>query len=139
MKSVKQLDFFKNIREVREFEFGIFYYFNEFVISEIKEGVVFSWNMAEKAIRATHEIYGNEAPFVYISNRINNYYIMPIDWMKFHRNREKLNFYSVVGNTNESLTSIVLERFFFRKPIPKFSDLEQAIEWSLAKINAQKG
>ncbi|MFS4466343.1 hypothetical protein [Maribacter sp. 2210JD10-5] len=138
MKRVKELGFFKNIREVREFEFGVFYFFDDLVISEMNEGVIFSWKMAEKAMHAAHQINGNKAPVVYISNRINNYYIMPLDWIKFYRNRAKLNFYSVVGSTQGSMSSLILERFFFRKSIPKFTDLEEAITWSLEKLASQK-
>ena len=48
MRSVREIDFFKNIREIREYEFGVFYFFDGLVISEIKEDVVFNWNMAQK-------------------------------------------------------------------------------------------
>jgi len=119
MKSVKQTDFFKNIRQVREFEFGTFYFFDGLVISEMKEGVIFRWKMADRAIKAAHEVLGQEKPIVYISNRINSYF-----------------FYSVVGSTRGSFASLILERLFFRSSIRKFSDLEEAINWSVEKIDA---
>lgn len=138
MKSVKNIPFFKNIRQVREFEFGIFYYFDGLVISEMKEGVLFRWNMAEKAIQAAHEALGNEVPITYISNRINGYFVVPTDWIKFYRNRHQLLFYSVVGSTTGNFASVFLERMFFRKSIRKFIDLEEAIDWSVQKIAAEK-
>ena len=85
MKRVKDLPYFKKIREVREFEFGVFYYFDGLVISEIKEGVVFDWNMAKRAVAAAKEIFGEETPIAYISNRINSYTVVPTEWLKFKR------------------------------------------------------
>lgn len=138
MKRVRELPFFKNIREVREFDFGIFYYFDGLVISEIKEGVIFDWNMAEKAVIAAQEIFGENAPIAYISNRINSYTVSPTDWIKFYNNRNRLSFYSVVGSTQGSFTSLVLERMFFQNSIHQFTDLQQAIDFSLAKIEENR-
>ena len=138
MKSVKNIDFFKNIRQVREFEFGIFYFFDGLVISEMKDGVIFNWNMAQKAIKAAHEVLGEEAQIAYISNRINSYYIVPSDWVKFFKNRHQLKFYSVVGYTKGNRVSLFLERLFFRNSIRKFTDLEEAIQWSVDKMASEK-
>lgn len=137
MRSVKQLDFFKNIKQVREFEFGTFYFFEGLVISEMKEGVIFRWKMAERAIKAAQEVLGEDEPIAYISNRMNNYFVVPSDWIKFYKNRHQLNFYSVVGSTRGNFASIVLERMFFKNSIRKFTDLEEAITWSVAKIRTE--
>ncbi len=139
MKHVRKIDFFKNIREVWEFEFGTFYYFNNLVISEINEGVVFDWNMAEKAVKIAHQVIGKDKPIAYISNRINSYYVVPTDWIKFYKNRHQLHSYSVVGNTQGSFASLVLERMVFKNSIRQFTDLEKAIEWSLNGLRKEEG
>ncbi len=139
MKHVRDLDFFRNIREVWEFEFGTFYYFNELVISEINEGTVFNWNMAEKAVKVAHEVLGKDKPIAYISNRIHSYYVVPTDWIKFYKNRHQLHSYSVVGNTQGSFASLVLERMVFKNSIRQFTDLEEAIEWSLTNLGKDEG
>ncbi|PIB38017.1 hypothetical protein [Maribacter sp. 4G9] len=138
MKRVKDIPYFKKIREVREFEFGVFYYFDGLVISEMKEGVVFDWNMAKRAIAAAKEIFGNEKPIAYISNRINSYTVVPTEWLKFYNNRHKLSYYSVVGSTQGSFASIVLEKMFFKESLRQFNDLEAAIAWSLERIKEDK-
>lgn len=138
MKKVQDTDFFKNIREIREYEFGKFYFFDGLVVSEINEGVTLGYEMAEKAIRAAEEIFGVDMPIAYISNRINNYFVVPTDWAKFYTNRNQLSFYSVVGQTKGSFASLVLERMFFKNSIKQFTDLEQAIAWSLKKIEKRK-
>ncbi len=138
MKRVRDIAFFKNIKEIREYQFGTFYFFDGLVISEINEGVTFGWEMGIKAIEGAREVFGENLPIAYISNRINKYYVVPADWAKFYSNRNQLSFYSVVGNTRGSFASLVLERVFFRNSIRQFSDLEQAIEWSLQKIDSKQ-
>lgn len=134
MKRVKDIPFFKNIREIREYQFGKFYFFDGLVISEINQGVTFGWNMAQKAIGAAKEIFGEDMPIAYISNRVNSYHVVPTDWSKFYKNRHQLVFYSVVGSTRGSFASLVMERMFFKNSIKQFSDLEKAIEWSLKQV-----
>ncbi len=136
MKRVKDLDFFKNIRQIREFEFGVFYYFDGLIISEIKEGVVFHWKFAQKAVFAAKEFFGDHARLVYISNRVNNYSVVPKDWVKFYKNRHQLTHYAVVGHTESSFTSLLVERMFFKNSIIEFDDLEDAIAWALTKLKA---
>jgi len=138
MKRVKDIAFFKNIKEIREYQFGTFYFFKGLVISEINEGQTFGWEMAKKAIDATREVFGEDMPIAYISNRINAYHVVPTDWAKFYSNRNQLSFYSVVGNTKGSFASLVMERMFFKNSIKQFTDLEKAIEWSMERIKAHK-
>ncbi|WP_343486975.1 hypothetical protein [Allomuricauda sp. d1] len=137
MKRVKDLDLFKYIREIREFEFGVFHYFDGLVIGEIKEGVLVTWKMGEKVVNAAVEIYGEDMPIAYISNRIHDYAIVASDWIKFYKNRHQLDFYSVVGNTKGSFASIMMERMFFKNSIRQFTDLDEAVQWSLKKIKAR--
>ncbi|MEM9077824.1 MAG: hypothetical protein AAGC43_12325 [Bacteroidota bacterium] len=137
MKRVREIEFFKNIREIREYEFGVFYFFNNLVISEINEGVLFNWEMATKAVDAAYEVIGRDNTIAYISNRVNHYSVVAADWRKFYFNRHQLDLYSVVGNTHGNFASLVLERMFFRNNIRQFLDLEEAIEWSLSKIEEQ--
>ncbi|TXN37546.1 hypothetical protein FVB32_04455 [Flagellimonas hymeniacidonis] len=138
MKRVREIEFFKNIREIRECEFGVFYFFDGLVISEINEGVIFNWTMAKKVIDIAYEILGRERRIAYISNRVNQYSVVPADWIKFYTNRHELEFYSVVAYNKMGLSSIILEKMFFRNSIRQFSDLETAVKWSLSKIEAEK-
>ena len=138
MKRVKEIPFFKHIREIREYQFGIFYFFEGLVIGELNQGITMNWEMGQKAIDAAKEIFGDNMPIAYISNRINEYYVVPADWAKFFKNRHQLNFYCVVGNTKGSFASLVMERMFFKNSIKQFTDLEKAIEWSLERIKAHQ-
>ncbi|MGD1946946.1 MAG: hypothetical protein ACFB0A_11960 [Croceivirga sp.] len=134
MKRVKEIPFFKHIREIREYQFGTFYFFQGLVIGELNEGNTFGWEKGKTAIAAAKEIFGDDLPIAYISNRINDYYVVPTDWGKFFKNRHQLNFYCVVGETKGSFASLVMERMFFKNSIKQFTDLEKAIDWSLLRI-----
>jgi hypothetical protein len=138
MKRVKDIAFFKHIREIRVYQFGTFYFFEGLVIGELNQGITMNWEMGKRAIDAAKEIFGEDMPIAYISNRINEYYVVPGDWAKFFKNRHQLNFYCVVGNTKGSFASLVMERMFFKNSIKQFTDLEKAIEWSLERIKAHK-
>lgn len=138
MQSVKEIEFFRNIREIRECEFGVFYFFDGLVISEIKEGVVFNWSMAEKIISVAYEIIGRDEPIAYISNRINDYSVVPADWLKFYIHRHRLEFYSVVSYSQSGFASLIMEKLFFRNSIQQFSKLEDAIQWSMEKVDSKK-
>ncbi len=139
MKRVKELPFYKNIKEIREYQFGKFYFFENLVIGELNEGVTFGWEMGKRVIDAAKEVFGDDMPIAYISNRINNYYVVPTDWAKFYKHRHQLDFYCVVGNTKGSFASLVMERMFFKNSIKQFSDLQKAITWSLNRIASKKG
>ena len=138
MKRVKDIPFFKQIREIREYRFGTFYFFEGLVIGELNEGITFGWEMGKKAIDAAKEVFGEDLPIAYISNRINDYYVVPADWAKFFKNRHQLDFYCVVGETKGSFASLVMERMFFKNSIKQFTDLERAIEWSLQRIEKRQ-
>lgn len=134
MQRVRDLDFFRNIKEIREYEFGTFYFFDGLVISEMNEGTTFDWTAAERVIASVYEVLGTGKPVAYISNRINDYSVVPTDWLKFYKNRHKLKYYSVVAYSKGGLTSLVLEKMFFRHKIRQFPDLKSAIAWSIAQV-----
>ncbi len=138
MKRVKDTPFFKHIREIREYQYGTFYFFDGLVIGELNQGITFNWEMGKRAIDAAKEIFGEDLPIAYISNRINDYYVVPTDWSKFFKNRHQLDFYCVVGDTKGSFASLVMERMFFKNSIKQFSDLEKAIAWSLKRIKQRE-
>ncbi|MEM8509132.1 MAG: hypothetical protein AAF717_14970 [Bacteroidota bacterium] len=139
MKRVKDTPFFKNIKEIREYQFGKFYFFDSLVIGELNEGITFGWEMGKRVIDAAKEVFGDDMPIAYISNRINDYYVVPTDWAKFYKNRHQLDVYCVVGDTKGSFASLVMERMFFKNSIKQFSDLQKAITWSLKRIAKKKG
>ncbi|MDO1513012.1 hypothetical protein Q2T41_10130 [Maribacter confluentis] len=131
MKRVKEHNIYNSIREIREFDFGVFYFFTGgIIISEMNEGVLFKWKDALKIVHAAEEIYGLEIPIIYVANRINSYYVVPSNWVMFYRNRTKMAHYGVVGQTRGSFASILLEKLFFKNSLVQFKNLDHATTWA---------
>ncbi len=54
---------------------GMFYFFDDFIISEMNEGVHFNWEAAQDIIELALNHYGSDSKISYISNRVNSYSI----------------------------------------------------------------
>lgn len=108
---------------------GTFYIADTFVIGEIHEGVHFNWDVAERIIEEVYKHFGSrDINISYISNRINNYSISPVDWYKFFVNKHKLKSISIISYSPSSLAFFFLEKFFIKTTLHSFSSLEQAID-----------
>lgn len=112
---------------------GNFYFLEGIVISEINEGITYTWEEAEKVIETVHDFYGPEISVCYISNRINNYSVKPSDWLKFYRNNNTLNGYAVVTKSEKSWFNALMEKVFSKAEVQRFEDLYEAIEWAKIK------
>ena len=131
MKKVRDLELINQIREIREFEFGVFYFFKGgIVISEMHEGVLFRWDNAKKAVYAAQEIYDDHIPLIYIANRINRYHVAPFDWFKFYKNRFDMQHIAAVGPLKGHALSMFLKKLIFPKRIKRFVDLDKAVAWA---------
>lgn len=112
---------------------GNFYFLEGIVISEINEGITYTWEEAEKVIKTVHAFYGPKISVCYISNRINNYSVKPSDWLKFYRNNNTLNGYAVVTKSEKSWFNALMEKVFSKAEVERFEDLYEAIEWARIK------
>ncbi|MDO6470978.1 hypothetical protein [Maribacter sp. 1_MG-2023] len=132
MKRVRELELINQIREIREFEFGVFYFFKGgIVISEMNEGAKFKWENAKKAVYAAQEIYEKGIPLIYIANRVNKYRVSPFEWFKFHKNRFDMQYIASVGALKNNILSSILKQLIFPKRIQTFTDLDEAVNWAL--------
>ncbi len=108
---------------------GIFYFLDGIVISEINEGITYTWEEAKNAIDAAIEFYGDDYNLCYISNRVNKYSVKPSDWLKFYRNNFRLNGYAVVTKSENSWFNALMEKLFSKVDIKRFDSLYDAINW----------
>lgn len=121
------------IKDVYVSDYGNFYFLEGIVISEIEEGVTFTWDEAVKAIEAVKAFYGPNFNVCYISNRVNNYSVKPSDWLKFYRKNNKLVGYAVVTKSENSWFNALMEKLFSKIEIERFEDLYEAIKWAKQK------
>ncbi|WP_299211205.1 hypothetical protein [uncultured Dokdonia sp.] len=108
---------------------GVFYFFEDFIISEINEGVHFNWEAAQDVIELALNHYGRESKISYISNRIYSYSIEPQDWLKFFKSRHTLRAFAVVTYSRSGLINVMMEKLFFKSKIKTFKDLYDATDW----------
>ena len=119
----------EKIQDIFLSEYGTFYFLEGVIIGEINEGVIYNWDAALEVIDAAKQHYGEHISVCYISNRINEYSVNPVDWLKFF-NANLLNGYAVVSYTKINFANALLEKFFCKTKMQRFANLYTAINWS---------
>ena len=110
--------------------FGNFYIFDDYVISEINEGIHFNWALAEIVIEQIYDSFGSRnVKLSFISNRINSYSLHPQDWMCFYKQGYQLQAYAIVAYNKIGLMNVILEKLFSQTRIRKFHHLDDAVNW----------
>ena len=117
--------------------FGNFYFFEKFVVSELNEGVHFSWNKVKTLSELMLTHYGRECDLIYISNRVNSYSIEPQSWLKFDKKYNLFNASGIVAYNEKGGLSVVLERLFSKERIKVFTSLKGAIDWALKQPSSK--
>lgn len=119
-----------HVLQEHRFSFGVFYFFDDFIISEIAEGVLFDWDKAFEVISLGTDFYGTETNHLnYISNRINDYSIKPQDWLKFLGMGKRFNIFAAVTYRSKSIPNLIIERFFYKDTIISFDSLLEAVNF----------
>ena len=111
--------------------FGKFYFFENFVISELYEGVHFDWKKVKILSDLMMNHYGGANNLIYLSNRVNSYSIEPQSWLKFDKKYHLFNASGIIAYDNRGGLSVVLERLFSKEKIKRFRRLKDAIEWAI--------
>ncbi|AXT53331.1 hypothetical protein D1818_21800 [Aquimarina sp. BL5] len=109
---------------------GSFYYCDNFMVSEINEGVIVSLEMVLKVTnKYTKKYYPNNTPFVYIANRINSYSIQPTIHFETKKILPNVKGYGVITYNSINNKIATLEQSFLYAPTKIFDNLEEAILW----------
>ncbi|MBD0851361.1 hypothetical protein [Maribacter arenosus] len=122
--------YYRAIHEIN-YSFGDFYLFDTFIVGEFHEDVHISWNEHGKTIaEELSNLYDNNGKdLVYISNRVNDYSLVPTDWKKFFKLSYNLKAYGIVSYTKTGYFNAMLERMFVNTKLRWFNSLEDAIAW----------
>ncbi len=132
MQSVKQTALYSEVLKELNYPFGDVFIFSGFVISEMKSGVNVSWkNHAKLIVDDVSCFLGTDgSDVVYISNRINSYAVMAVDWLKFFKSNYHLKAYYIVSDSPTSRINLMVENLFFNNKIKSFTSLFEAINWA---------
>ncbi|GAA0871139.1 hypothetical protein GCM10009117_02840 [Gangjinia marincola] len=109
---------------------GDYYFFKNFIVSEVHEGVQFDWAAGEELLYHVYEFYGGSVRVGYISNRINSYNVVPRDWLKFYKEHgEGVLCTAIISYNGISVKNFLLEKIFMAGKVKHFDNLTSAIEW----------
>lgn len=127
---VPQADLNYDIKDICILDFGTFYFFDNFVISEINQEVHIDWNLAKVAIDCVIGHYGTNHKIALISNRHYSYSIDPHYWKTFFSEYDFVEAYALVCYNQPENAHMAIEKLFFTKNMKTFNNLNEAIEWS---------
>lgn len=123
------------IKEV-DVEFANIVFYENYVISTIKEGVSINEKHINTLQRIFTDHFGNQL-FGYISNRITNYDVNPISFMDLPQ-YSTMTGIAIVCDTVSKKKTAKYESIFFELPYAIFETLDEAIVW-LEGINKKAG
>ena len=139
MISVKHSAMYNDVIKEFNYSFCNVFLFDGFFISEINEGITFSWEDHAKLIAEDLSAFtgSNGDDLIYISHRIHSYAVKPNDWLKFFSHNYGLKGYGVIAYTQGSVLNTVIENLFLSKKIKRFSSLDAAVQWATDKVLAE--
>lgn len=132
MKSLRETVFYGEAFQELKYSFGNYFLFDRFVVGEVNEDVVFTWeDCGKKLVEDLTHLYNNSGEdIVFISNRIHKYPVMPSDWIKFFKHSYKLKGYGIVSYTKAGFLNAMLEKLFMPTKFKRFRSLDKAIAWA---------
>lgn len=116
----------KSIRIV-ELEFTTLNFYESYIISQPKEGVVIKEPQIAEIVKICSDFY-QENKVGYISHRINNFNVNPLVYLKL-KNITNLMAIAIVAQKPSSLNMAAFESHFAKLPFEIFLDLGKAEEW----------
>ncbi|MFI8379538.1 hypothetical protein [Leeuwenhoekiella sp. NPDC079379] len=123
----KDTHLMKYVIEEHSFSFGDLYFLENIIVSEIHEGVLFDWEMVAIMIKCKEHFYGKTNENLYfLSNRTNNYAIIPQNWLKFQETYQCFKAYMVVTYRKTAITNVKIEQFFYDNSILCYGSLMEA-------------
>ncbi len=130
--------YYKDVINVLQYPYATYYMFDTFMIAEIEEGIVYTWDdHAKPIVEELSKLYGeNGENLVMISNRVNSYSVKPSDWIKFFKSDYKLKGYGIISYSRKGLIISMIEKLFMRNLFQTFDNLDSAIAWAKELTNA---
>ncbi|WP_372920032.1 hypothetical protein [Salegentibacter sp.] len=119
--------------KIIELEDTVLEFYNGYVISKVKEGVIFEDNHVEQILNLCNEVFDSRS-FVYISNRKEAYNVNPLIYSNL-RHLEKLAGIAIVNYELMGVKTAHFEKQFSPLPFDIFTNMDEAIAWSKSLLN----
>ncbi|WP_452226139.1 hypothetical protein [Lacinutrix cladophorae] len=109
--------------------FGMVYCFKHFIVTEVNEAVIYDSKCSKELTELIFNHYGKNTCLHVISNRVNNYSVVPTYWFDFYKNENAKNLKSVsfVYYNALAYSNAKLEQTFIKCKTECFKDLQDAI------------
>lgn len=114
-----------------EMPFGVFFFCEKFVITEIHAGVHFDWPKIKLVVSEMMKFYEPEMKIGYITNSVNSYSIDPQDWSKVPDGSNIMVASAIVYYNKNMFLNASLEKRFSKVIMQPCQSLEGAFEWIL--------
>ncbi|WP_281541985.1 hypothetical protein [Maribacter aestuarii] len=119
----------KTLIRKHDLKIGSFYYYENYMVAEVKEGIAVSLENSMEMLKLTKMYYGNSTPFVYITNRKNSYSFNPTAHFKTAQMFPNLKGYAVVIYDHMNKDIAEMEKSFLNTNVRIFDSLVEAINW----------
>ena len=127
-------NYLNNAKVSYHFPWGDLYFYDNFVISQIGEGVILGKPELIEAMVLMKDYFGTEKPYGLISDRVNSYSINLPELIPIARQFGKLTVNAVVVYSNIGYGNFEIEKRLLKFKGQIFFDLNQAIDWTKKEI-----
>jgi len=118
--------------KILELEFSLLKFYDHYVISQLKEDVVFDRPQVKELVQVCNDFF-KDTGFVYISQRVHNYNVNPTIYLKL-KEAKNLCGIAIVSQKTSALNMAAFEKNFARVPFEVFLELKDAKKWALEKV-----
>ena len=119
-------------QKIIQLDFSVLKFFDCYVISRLKEDVVFDRPQVQELVQVCNDYFGDRH-FVYISQRVHNYNVNPTIYLKL-KEAKNLCGIAVVSQKTSALNMASFEKNFAKVPFEVFLELKDAKTWALEKV-----
>lgn len=120
------------VQDVFLSRYGIYYLCDRFIITEMNSDITFDITALKELFNLISEYYGVSPQIALISNRINNYAVIPTDWDKvFAVDSNTIHKLAIVAYNDTMAKSAALEKGILSTRVKQFNNLPDAIDWVL--------
>lgn len=118
----------RNISKTLDLEFTHLEFYQDYVVSTVKEGTILEEEQVNELIDVCKEHYIEDV-FVYISNRKHSYTVNPLIYLNLFKigNLEGI---AVASSNPDALKTANFERHFSQVTVELFQDLDEAKAWA---------
>lgn len=117
--------------KIVELDFSLLEFFDDYVISCLKEDVVFDRLQVKELVAVCNDHF-RDRRFVYISKRVHNYNVNPTIYLKLNEAKNLCGI-AIVSQKTSALNMASFEKNFAKVPFEVFLELQDARKWALEK------